>query len=249
MSEILELVKPYQFFMPEEQAEKLAALKDRVNTSDNPGLSQQSFMKAVVNVAEDILKDQGPSLKKPIEIVAGTKYRKPLNCTDSAAAILYVCTMTETPAYALLEGTHASVVAPNTGTGYWDLDWFWLLGLRKAMLVPGDGEERESAMNDAAANMGNHSGAMIWKSLDDGYESWHNAHFDGEDLRQETRDIQKRNIMDGPAGVLVNTPQAFSMLRALDVLHTYRNVHSEANPFLDYIFCKAELKHLVPVLR
>jgi hypothetical protein len=145
-------------------------------------------------------------------------------------------------AFAHFDGSHASVTAPDSVGGYWKLD------RASAKLHAGLNLGRFNATNDAAANMGPHNGAMIWRTLKDGEESWHNAYFDEEDIRQATRKIHAQNPIVGRGIVLVNTPLAFSMLRAVDLLQVYSENQLSPQASREFSAGKTALRHLVPKL-
>jgi hypothetical protein len=242
MTEILELAKPYELFVPSVNADNLASLEELVKIpSDDPAQAYKNLMEGVVVVAEEISKNQIPEQKKGIE--NGTKtVNATLNCSDSAAAILYVCSTINVEAYAHFNGFHISVTASDAKRG------LWILERSSATLQEQSDDGSYHATNDAATNMGMHTGAMIWRTQSDGDSSWHREHFDSDDIRSETRRIRDANQVVGRGVVLINTPIAFSMLRAVDVLQTYQEYQLSPKTRQRYLAGKAVLKHLVPKL-
>lgn len=239
-----ELTSPFEFVMPPDSLERLGVLSAACTGTDEPVLTaERNYMEGIVVIAEQILVVQGPKLKKPVQVSSEKEVLSPPNCTDSAAAILYVCGVVNVPAYAHFNGFHSSVTttgaSPET---YWSLDMF------KAMYQTSASGLRQEAIVHSLASLADGTGLQFWSTCSADERRWYYTNLYGPDIRDHSRRIKKENHPLNRGFAIVNTPVAFRMLRALDVLNTLRNNQVSLEAARSYSDGKAALGHLIPKL-
>lgn len=250
MTEISELATPFNFHIPSEQVVRLEGLVEMstLATGDDAFIAERAVMDGIVSVSHNILQKQGPELKKPVYITDSEYVLEPPNCTDVSAAQLHVCASIGIMALARFNGNHASVVVPSTNRGFWSLGGtssFTRLGDKTRVL-----DDSTAALAQAVTGVSEHTGALIWHSLgDDSIRRAHFAYFDGDDIRAETSKLREGHGSAGGRQVIVSTPIALNMLRAIDVLDTFRSNQKSPKSTTGYNAAKFALRHLVPKLR
>ena len=245
MTDFLELAAPFEFIVPDKRIVQLTGLNQDVNSCEPRNLYQAQFalMEGIVATVETILLTQVPELKKQLQIGKET-VTVPPNCSDSAAAILHVCSTMSIPAYAHFNGAHASVKAPNPSGGYWALD-----RLNADHRTEKHGSYKQS-IHDLTVGMGDHNVGISWRTMEDDEDDIvvSQAYYEEQNIRQLTGEIRQGSTTVGCLEVLVSAPLAFTMLRAIDLLEAFRANQLTPHASRDYSAAKQALKHLVPKL-
>lgn len=251
MVDIEQYSKPFEFTLPEDRAKGLAnlqlALEDPASYNSYI-LAQRNLLDGIITVSQFIAENQIPHQKKPLSISRFNCVMPEQNCTDTAAAQLFVCGAIGVTAFANFDGKHASTIVKESD------ETFTILGAAGHKRTNAKYSEDPTAKTTAGVIAGFADNAIALQLQYPGEENefcWDISYFDGIEIRQATKDALALQPIERKicrSSVLVKPPLAFSMLRAIDVLEFLKRYRHSPDASENYETAKTALRHLVPIL-
>jgi hypothetical protein len=207
---------------------------------------EHQLMCSILQQANVMLNDDSFK-KEPLAIDNTMLIYRYNNCTDAAATQLALCEAVGIPAAGKFSSTlHASTIIPGDNT-HWNMAGESTHDLKhSSCITPFISPEKIEATNQGLKNLETCDGVYVFKPAHT--ISWDSREIHGDNIRANSP------VFDSLAGkwdiddafVLVNTPLAYTMFHAIDVLDTLRSNQQNSLVVSAYLSAKQRLKHLVP---